>query len=39
MGSLADEIPSLSLGVNVKLPTPEAGDNYVNASLMLPRGN
>jgi hypothetical protein len=34
-----DEIPSPSLGVEVELPTPEAGDNYVNASLMLPRGN
>ncbi len=34
-----DEMPSPSLGVNVTLPTPEAGDNYVNASLMLPRGN
>jgi hypothetical protein len=34
-----DEIPTPSLGVDVILPTPEAGDNYVNASLMLPRGN
>ena len=34
-----DEMPSPSLGVDVTLPTPEAGDNYVNASLMLPRGN
>jgi hypothetical protein len=38
-GNADDEIPSLSLGVNVELPTPEAGDNYVNAPLMLPRGN
>jgi hypothetical protein len=34
-----NEIPSLSLGVDVELPMPEAGDNYVNASLMLPRSN
>ena len=33
------EMPSPSLGIDVTLPTPEAGDNYVNASLMLPRGN
>ena len=38
-GDADDEIPSLSIGVDVELPTPEAGDNYVNASLMLPRGN
>ena len=38
-GNVDDEIPTPSLGVNSKLPTPEAGDNYVNASLMLPRGN
>ena len=29
----------LFLGVDVELPTQEAGDNYVNASLMLPRVN
>ncbi len=34
-----DEIPTPSLGVDVELPTPEAGDNYVNASLMLPPRN
>jgi hypothetical protein len=34
-----DEIPTPSLGVDVELPMPEAGDNYVNASLMLPHGN
>jgi hypothetical protein len=33
------KIPSPSLGVDVELPTPEAGDNYANAPLMLPRGN
>ena len=38
-GDADDEIPAPSLGVDVELPTPEAGDNYVNASLMLPRGN
>jgi len=37
-GDADDEIPSPSLGVDVELPTPEAGDNF-NASLMLPRGN
>ena len=34
-----DKPPTPSLGVDGKLRTPEAGDNYVNASLMLPRGN
>jgi hypothetical protein len=38
-GDADDEIPTPSLGVDVKLPTPETGDDYVNASLMLPRGN
>ena len=38
-GDADDEIPTPSLGVDVVLPTPEASDNYVNASLMLPRGN
>ena len=38
-GDADDEIPSPSLGVDVELPMPEAGDNYVNASLMLPRSN
>ena len=38
-GDADDEVPAPSLGVDVELPTPEAGDNYVNASLMLPRGN
>jgi hypothetical protein len=37
-GNADDEIPSPSIGVDVELPTP-AGDNYVNASLMLPCGN
>ncbi len=34
-----DELPSPSLGIDGELPTPEADDNFVNASLMLPRGN
>jgi len=38
-GDADDEIPTPSLGVDVELPMPEAGDNYVNASLMLPHGN
>ena len=38
-GDADNEIPAPSLGVDVELPTPEVGDNYVNASLMLPRGN
>ncbi len=38
-GNADDEIPSPSLGVDVELPMPEAGDNYVNASLMLPHSN
>ena len=38
-GDADDEIPTPSLSVDVKLPTLEAGDNYVNASLMLPLGN
>jgi hypothetical protein len=38
-GDADDELPTPSLGIDGKLPTPEADDNYVNASLMLPRGN
>ncbi len=38
-GDADNEVPAPSLGVDVELQTPEAGDNYVNASLMLPRGN
>ncbi len=38
-GNVDDEIPTPSLGVHVELPMPEAGDNYINASLMLPCGN
>ena len=38
-GNANNEIPSPSLGVEVELPMPEAGDNYINASLMLPCGN
>ena len=38
-GDADDEIPTPSLGIDIELPTPEAGDNYVNASLMLPCGN
>jgi hypothetical protein len=34
-----DEEPVPSLGIDVSLPTPEHGDNYVHASVMLPRGN
>jgi hypothetical protein len=38
-GDADNEPPSPSLGVDVELPTEDAGDNYVNACLMLPRGN
>ena len=38
-GDADDELPTPSLGIDGELPTPEADDNYVNASLMLPRGN
>jgi len=38
-GNADDEIPTPSLGVDIELPMPEAGDNYGNASLILPRGN
>jgi hypothetical protein len=38
-GDADNEIHSPSLGVTVELPTPEADDNYVNVSLMLPRDN
>ncbi len=31
--------PTPSLSVDGELPTPEADDNYVNASFILPRGN
>ncbi len=34
-----DEDPTPSLGVDVQLPTPEQGDNYIHASVMLPLGN
>ena len=34
-----NEIPTPSLGVDISLPMPEAGDNYVNASLVLPCRN
>lgn len=34
-----NEIPTPSLGVDISLPMPEAGDNYVNASLVLPSRN
>ena len=34
-----DELPTPSLCIDGELLTPEADDNYVNASLMLPRGN
>ena len=39
IGDADDELHTPSLGIDGKLPTPEADDNYVNASLMLPRGN
>ncbi len=38
-GNADDELPTPSLGIDGELPTPEADDNYVNTSLMLPRGN
>ena len=38
-GDADDKPPTPSLGVDGELPTPEADDNYVNASLMPPRGN
>jgi hypothetical protein len=38
-GDADNELPTPSLGIDGKLPTPEADDNYVNASLMLPRSN
>ena len=34
-----DEDPFPSLGSDISLPTPEHGNNYVHASVMLPRGN
>ena len=34
-----DEDPIASLGVDEPLPTPEQGDNFLHASVMLPRGN
>ena len=38
-GDADDELPTPSLGIDGELPTPEADDTYVTASLMLPRGN
>jgi hypothetical protein len=38
-GDADDELPTPSLGIDGELLTPEADDNYVNASVMLPRGN
>ena len=34
-----DEDPAMSTELYRDFPTPEENDNYVNASLMLPRGN
>ena len=34
-----DESPAMDTVLYRKVPTPEANDNYVNASVMLPRGN
>ena len=34
-----NEDPIMSLGVNEPLPTPEQGNNFLHASVMLPRGN
>ena len=38
-GDANNKVPTPSLGVIGKLPMPEAGDNYANAPLMLPRSN
>ena len=32
-----DEYPGMATGVDRKIPTPEANDNYVNTSVMFPR--
>ena len=32
-----DEYPGMATGVDRKIPTPEANENYVNTSVMLPR--
>ncbi len=34
-----DKDPIPSLGIDVSLPTPEFGDNYIHSSVMLPRSN
>ena len=34
-----DEDPDMATGLDRKVPTPDANDNYVNALVMLPRGN
>ena len=33
------EYPSMDTGLDREFPTPEENYNYVNASVMLPRGN
>ena len=33
-----DEYPDMDTGLDIEVPTPEANDNYLNASVMLPRG-
>ena len=34
-----DKDPMTSLGIKKPLPTPEQGDNFLHALVMLPRGN
>ena len=34
-----DKDPAMATGLNRKVPMPDANDNYVNASVILPRGN
>ena len=38
-GDADNDLPTPSLGIDSKLLMPEADDNYVNTSLMLPRGS
>ena len=33
------EDPAIATGLDREVPTPEANNNYVNASVILPRGN
>ena len=34
-----DEDPAMTTGLDRKIPTPEANGNYLNVSVMFPRGN